>query len=41
MEAYMDNVVGNLYEGNVSFDNGKWNVLLTIDEAKLLFQKKL
>lgn len=36
----MDNVVGNLYEGNVSFDNGKLNVLLTIDEAKLLFQKK-
>ena len=36
----MDKVVGNLYEGNVSFDNGKLNVLLTIDDTKLLFQKK-
>lgn len=30
----------NLYEGNVSLDKGKLNIILTIDNTKLLFQKK-
>lgn len=29
-----------LYEGNVSLDKGKLNIILTIDNTRLLFQKK-
>lgn len=31
---------GLLYEGNVSLNNNKFNILLTIDEEHLLFQKQ-
>ena len=33
-------LTNNLYEGNVSLDKGKLNIILTIDNTKLLFQKK-
>lgn len=33
-------LTNNLYEGNVSLDKGKLNIILTIDDTKLLFQKK-
>lgn len=33
-------LTNNLYEGNVSLDKGKLNIFLTIDNTKLLFQKK-
>ena len=33
-------LTNNLYEGNVSLDKGKLNIIFTIDNTKLLFQKK-
>lgn len=33
-------LTNNLYEGNVSLDKGKLNIILTIDNTRLLFQKK-
>lgn len=33
-------LTNNLYEGNVSLDKGKLNIILTIDNTRLFFQKK-